>query len=199
MSREVEVPIAVNNRHVHPSKEDARKLFGESYELTLDTSPERLLWPGQMLWKEKVTLTGPAGSIPNVSLVGPLAERSSVEMSCGDAYRLGLNMDNVKAKKFPPGVTVTGPRGSTLVSTDSAVNGRWLLVSKPRAEKHGLKDGSSVDVRVGSGSDWATTFHNVKVVLSSWTDQDAWAVYLDADAAAAASAKMGETAHVLLD
>ena len=91
-----------------------------------------------------------------------------------------------------------GPKGSTFVSTDSPVNGRWLLVSKLRAEKHGLKDGSSVDVRVGSGSDWATTFHNVKVVVSSWTDRDTWAVYLDADAAGAASAKMGDTAQVIL-
>lgn len=198
MTREVAVPIAVNNRHVHPSKEDAKTLFGPSYNLTDDTSPEKLLWPGQSLWKEKVTLSGPSGSIPGVSLVGPLAEKTSIEMSCGDAYRLGLNMDNVKAKKFLPGVTVTGPKGSIFVPTDAPVNGRWLLVSKPRAEKHGLKDGSSVDVRVGSGSDWATTFHNVKIVISSWTDKDAWAVYLDADAAGAASAKMGDVAHVIL-
>jgi len=52
------------------SKEDAGKLFGPSNELTLET-PDKLLWPGQTLWKEKVTISGPGGSIENVGLVGP--------------------------------------------------------------------------------------------------------------------------------
>ncbi len=60
----------MNNRHVHLSKEDAGKLFGPSNELTLET-PDKLLWPGQTLWKEKVTISGPGGSIENVGLVGP--------------------------------------------------------------------------------------------------------------------------------
>ncbi len=34
MRHEIVVPIAVNNRHVHLSKEDAGKLFGPSHELT---------------------------------------------------------------------------------------------------------------------------------------------------------------------
>ena len=196
MTREIEIPLAVNNRHVHLSKEDAAKLFGP-HELTLDT-PDRLLWPGQTLWKEKVVMSGPQGSIHNVGLVGPYGT-TSVELSCGDAYRLGLSMETAATKKFPPGVTIKGPKGNVFVSTDSSVSGRWLLTSKSRAEKYGLKDGSSVDVRVGSRTESATTFHNVKVVVSTWTDQDCWAVYLDADAAGSASAKTGDTAHLILE
>ena len=197
MTREIAIPIAVNNRHVHLSKEDAGKLFGPSNELTLET-PDKLLWPGQTLWKEKVTISGPGGSIQNVGLVGPHGT-TSIELSCGDAYRLGLSMESAGAKKFPPGITVKGPSGSMFVSTDSSVSGRWLLVSKSRAEKHGLKDGAIVDVRAGSGTDSAVTFHNVKVVVSTWTDQDCWAVYLDSDAAGAASVKTGDMAHIILD
>ena len=198
MTREVAIPIAVNNRHVHLSKEDAETLFGASDNLTLDTSPEKLLWPGQTLWKEKVAISGPEGSIENVGLVGPYGT-TSIEMSCGDAYRLGLNMDEAGAKKFPSGVTVNGPKGNVFVKTDSPVSGRWLLVSKSRAEKNGLKDGASVDVRVGGETDSAATFHKVKIVVSTWTDQDCWAVYLDSDAAGAASVKTGDTAQVMLD
>ncbi len=197
MTREISIPIAVNNRHVHLSKEDAGKLFGPSNDLTLET-PDKLLWPGQTLWKEKVTISGPGGSIQNVGLVGPYGS-TSIELSCGDAYRLGLSMEGAAAKKFPPGVTVNGPNGSVFVSTDSSVSGRWLLVSKARAEKNGLKDGAPVNVRAGSGTDSAVTFHNVKVVVSTWTDQDCWAVYLDSDAAGAASVKNGDLAHIILD
>jgi putative phosphotransacetylase len=195
--RETSVPIAVSNRHVHLSEEDARTLFGESHHFSPDPSPERLLWPDQTLWQEKVTLAGPGGTIPRVSILGPLG-RTSIEMSCADAYRLGLNSDNVKAKKFLPGVTITGPKGSVFAPTDYPINGRWLLVSKPRADDNGLKDGASVDVRVAAGSDWATTFHNVKVVVSSITNRDIWALYIDPDAASAAAVKTGDTAHVLL-
>jgi len=154
------------------SKEDAGKLFGPSNELTLET-PDKLLWPGQTLWKEKVTISGPGGRIENVGLVGPYGT-TSIELSCGDAYPLGLSMESSGAKKVPPGVTVKGPRGSMFISTDLSVSGRWLLVSKSRAQKHGLKDGASVDVRAGSETDSAVTFDNVKVVASTWTDQDCW-------------------------
>ena len=187
----------MNSRHVHLSKDDAARLFGPSHELTLET-PDKLLWPGQTLWKEKVTVSGPTGSIQNVGLVGPYGT-TSIELSCGDAYRLGLSMDSAGAKKFPPGVTVKGPNGSISISTDSSVSGRWLLLSRARADKHGLKDGEVVNVRAGSGTESAVTFHNVKVVVSTWTDQDCWAVYLDSDAAGAASVKTGETAHIILD
>ena len=116
-------------------------------------------------------------------------------MSTTDAYRLGLSTHEIKNKKFSPGLTITGPKGKIFVPIDKPVNGRWLLVSKSKSEQIGLKDGMFVDVRVGSDSDWATTFHKVRVIIEG---EDRWAVYLDPDAASAASAKAGDTAYVLL-
>ena len=198
MVKEIPVPIAVNNRHVHLSEKDAHALFGESHDFSQDLSRDRFLWPGHTVLREKVTISGPAGSIPNVGLLGPLGKKTSIEMSTADAYRLGLDTGEIRSKKFGPGVTVTGPKGKVFVEIDQPVNGRWLLVSKKNAEKNGLKDGMSVDVRVGSDSDWTTTFHNFRVIVSDEGDRDHWAVYLDADAASAASARAGDTAHVLL-
>jgi len=103
--------------------------------------------------------------------------------------------EEIKSKKFSPGLTVTGPKGSVFVPINKAVNGRWLLASKDRAEKMGLKDGMLVDVRVGADSDWATTFHKVLVIIEG---EDRWALYLDPDAASAASVKPGDWAQVLL-
>ena len=195
LARELAVPITVNNRHVHLSRTDAKKIFGETYQFASHSSPDRHLWPGHILWQEKVTISGPKGSISEVSLLGPLGEKTSIEMSTTDAYRLGLSTDEIRSKKFSPGITIDGPKGSVFVTIERPVNGRWLLVSKNRSENLGLKDGMLVDARVGSDSDWATTFHKVQVIIDG---EDRWALYLDPDAASAASARPGDTAHVVL-
>ncbi len=189
--KEIPVPVAVSNRHVHLSKDDARTIFGEPH------SPPPFPGPVAMAWTialdGEVTLAGPSGTISNVSVLGPLG-KTSVEMSCDDAYRLGLHPQNVKAKKFGPGVTVFGPKGSVFVATEQALNGRWLFASRIQAEKHGLKNGMRVDARVGD-SNWATTFHGVEVVVPE-DERDGWALYLDPDAASAASANTGDLAHI---
>ena len=195
MVREVSVPITVNNRHVHISKNDAKQLFGESHKFSNHPSPDKHLWPGHILFEEKVMIEGPKGEIAEVSLLGPMEEKTSVEMSTTDAYRLGLSTDGIKNKKFSPGITIKGPKGSVFHPTEKAVNGRWLLASKDLADKNGLKDGMLVDVLVGEDSDWATTFHKVRVIVEG---QNRWALYLDPDAASAASARPGDTAHVIL-
>ncbi len=195
MVREIPVPVTVNNRHVHPSKTDAQKLFGETHQFAKHSSPDKHLWPGHILYQEKVTISGPKGSISEVSLLGPLSDKTSIEMSTTDAYRLGLSTEEIKSKKFSPGLTIVGPKGSVFVPINKAVNGRWLLASKDHAEKLGLKDGMLVDVRVASDSDWATTFHKVLVIIEG---EDRWALYLDPDAASATSVRPGDTAHVLL-
>lgn len=193
--KEVPVPITVNNRHVHLSKTDAKKLFGDAHQFAPHASPDKHLWPGHTLMREQITIAGPKGTISQVSLLGPWGDKTTIEMSTTDAYRLGLSTESIKSKKFSPGVTLTGPKGSVFVPIDKAVNGRWLLVSKDRSEKLGLKDGMFVDVRVGADSDWATTFHKVLVIIEG---EDRWALYLDPDAASAASVTPGDTAHVLL-
>lgn len=196
MAREITVPITVNNRHVHLSKNDAKQLFGDAHNFALHSSPDKHLWPGHTLMIEKVTISGPKGEISEVSLLGPFeGEKTSIEMSTTDAYRLGLSTEEIRTKKFKPGLTVKGPKGHVFVPGEKAVNGRWLLASKDRAEKNGLKDGMLVDVRVGADSDWDTTFHKVRVIVEG---ENRWALYLDPDAASAASVKPGDTARVIL-
>jgi len=196
MTREIPVPITVNNRHLHLSAEDAKKLFGDTHQFSLHASPDNHLWPGHTILKDQVTISGPSGrSISEVSLLGPLSNKTSIEMSTTDAYRLGLATHDIKSKKFSPGVTITGPKGKVFLAIEKPVNDRWLLVDKMRSEKMGLKDGMLVDVRVGADSDWATTFHKVQVIVDG---EDRWALYLDPDAASAASARPGDHALVLL-
>lgn len=154
-----------------------------------------MLWPGHTLWTEKVTLSGPTGTISNVSVLGPL-EKTSVEMSGADAYRLGLRPQNLKAKKFGPGVTLMGPKGSVFLATERALSARWLLASKIHADKYGLKNGMRVDARVGE-AELAATFHGVEVIVDE-DARDRWALYLDTDAAGTVCAATGDLGHIRL-
>lgn len=66
------VEIEASGRHVHLSKEVIEDLFGKGYELTL---AKELSQPGQYACKERVTLTGPKGSIAGVVILGPAREK----------------------------------------------------------------------------------------------------------------------------
>ncbi|NLL97158.1 MAG: phosphate propanoyltransferase, partial [Clostridiaceae bacterium] len=44
------VPVAISNRHVHLSREDLEKLFGQGYELTRERD---ITQPGQFACRER--------------------------------------------------------------------------------------------------------------------------------------------------
>ncbi len=46
--------------------------------------------PGQYACKERVTITGPKGSIKNVIVLGPVRKETQVEVSLTDSSSLGL-------------------------------------------------------------------------------------------------------------
>lgn len=195
MTREIPVPVAVNKRHIHLSKEDAHQLFGETHQFSPHPSPEKLLWPGHTAWIDKVTLAGPKNAIPNVRVLGPLGNQTSIEMSCSDAYRLGLSLQDPEKKRFSPGVTIVGPKGSFSLSSKHMATGRWIYASRTKAGEHGLTEGMKVDVRVGDS--WGVTFHQVYVYVPE-DDREGWVLYLDTDEANAAAAQTGDTTYILL-
>ena len=52
----IKIPIETSARHIHISREDFEKLFGEGKELTF---VKELSQPGQYLAKERITIAGP--------------------------------------------------------------------------------------------------------------------------------------------
>ncbi|MCC3144160.1 phosphate propanoyltransferase [Halanaerobium sp. Z-7514] len=82
------IPIEASGRHVHLSRKDVDRLFGEDYEL----SPCReLSQPGQYLAEEKVRLIGPKGIIERAAILGPPRSDTQVELSKTDAVKLGID------------------------------------------------------------------------------------------------------------
>ncbi len=58
VKKEAFIEVEASGRHVHLSREDVDKLFGEGYTLT---KLKDLSQPGQYACKERVTITGPKG------------------------------------------------------------------------------------------------------------------------------------------
>ena len=83
----IKIPIETSARHVHISREDFEKLFGEGRELTY---VKDLSQPGQYLAKERVTIAGPRGTFENVAILGPFRKETQVELSLTDTRKIGV-------------------------------------------------------------------------------------------------------------
>ena len=77
----IKIPIETSARHIHISREDFEKLFGEGKELTF---VKELSQPGQYLAKERITIAGPRGTFENVAILGPFRKETQVELSLTD-------------------------------------------------------------------------------------------------------------------
>ena len=140
-----EIPIGVSNRHVHVSQEDLEKIFGTGYVLTKKSD---LKQPGQFAANETVTIRGPKGEFEKVRILGPVRERSQVEISLTDGFRLGVkapikesgDLDNT------PGLEIEGPCGSVEILQGTIVALRHIHMTPELAGKIGVKDKEIVEV-----------------------------------------------------
>lgn len=82
------VEVEASGRHVHLCRKDVEALFGRGYGLTY---VRELSQPGQYVCKERVSLTGPKGTIHNVVILGPERSETQAEISMTDALTLGVN------------------------------------------------------------------------------------------------------------
>lgn len=143
----LKIPIEVSARHVHLAKEDFEKLFGKGYRLT---KLKDLSQPGQFAAKETVDLVGPRGEIKNVRIVGPLREKSQVEISKTDGYKLG-DIPPVRVSGDiigTPGIILRGPRGETKLKEGLICAMRHIHISPQEAENLNIFDKELVSVEI---------------------------------------------------
>ena len=144
------IPVEASGRHIHLSRADADSLFGEGYQFT---KVKDLSQPGQYACKERVTVTGPKGSIHNVIVVGPERKQSQMEVSLTDALALGIKAPVRQSgdTKGSPGITVTNGSRSVTLAEGIIVAKRHIHMTPEDAQKFNVKDGEIVKVKV-SGS-----------------------------------------------
>ena len=172
--------IETSARHIHVSKEDLAKLFGEGHALTVK---KELSQPGQFACDEKVTLVGPKGEL-KVTILGPERPDTQVELSLTDARTIGISVPIRESGVIDgtPGLTLKGPCGEVVIEKGVIAAKRHIHITPDLAEANGLKDKDIVSVKY-SGGERSTTFGDVVVRVSP---KFAPAMHIDTDEANAA-------------
>ncbi|HEY8364410.1 MAG TPA: phosphate propanoyltransferase [Haloplasmataceae bacterium] len=142
-----QLPIAMSNRHIHLSKTDLEKLFGEGYVLT---KSKDLSQPGQFAANEKVDIVGPKGTLKGVRVLGPVRGNTQIEISKTDSFVLGIyppvrdsgDIENT------PGAKIIGPKGEVEIDKGVIIASRHIHMHPNDAKEFGVKDKDRVKVKV---------------------------------------------------
>lgn len=153
------VVVNISARHMHISRADMDTLFGDGSELTVY---RWLYQPGEFAAEQTVTLIGPRRRmIDKVRILGPIRERSQVEISFTDSVALGIDAPLRPSGRIDgaPGCLIMGPAGSIELPQGVIRAERHVHMSPTDARTYGFSDGQYVKLRIDS--DCALTFENV--------------------------------------
>lgn len=161
----IKIPIETSARHVHISREDFEKLFGEGKELTY---VKDLSQPGQYLAKERVTIAGPRGTFENVAILGPFRKETQVELSLTDTRKIGVEgvIRQSGDIKDTPGCRLIAGEQELEIDKGVIVAKRHIHMTPGDAVKMRLKDNEEVFV-ITESFHRALIYANV-VVRISW-------------------------------
>jgi putative phosphotransacetylase len=190
---ELPVPVGISNRHVHLTKEDFKTLFGAECD---DSQLKPVKQPGQYACNERVTIEGPKGAIKDVRMIGPYRKYSQVEVSLGDARRLGVEppiRDSGKLENSA-GIKLVGPKGSVTLKQGVILSKRHIHFNVAEGAKYKVKDGQEVRVLCGRGTEREAIFERV---LCRVSDAYSLELHLDVEEANAAGLKNGDPAFIV--
>jgi len=158
------VPVEISARHVHLSQNHLAVLFGPDHHLKKLRDVSQ---PGEFASEETVVLQTKGEEMRNVRIVGPVRNKTQVEISLTDARKLGLRPpirtsgDLVGSEKC----SLIGPVGKVNLKEGVIISQRHLHLDPDSALENGLNDKELVSVRVDS-KQRAITFHQVMVRIS---------------------------------
>lgn len=187
-----ELPVEISARHVHLDRAALDALFGEGYELT---KKRELSQPGQFLSEERVKLVTQRGQIDSVGILGPLREKTQVELSLTDARTLDIQAPIRLSGQLDGAadVLLVGPRGVVNARGAAIVARAHVHMTPEDARQYGVAHGESVRLRLDG--DRTVTLENVVVRVSP---EYRLAVHIDYDEANAAHLSGGHMTGQLL-
>ncbi len=147
VKKEAFIEVEASGRHVHLSREDVDKLFGKGYNLT---KLRDLSQPGQYACKERVTITGPKGSIKNVIVLGPCRKETQVEISLTDGAVLGVKAPIKQSGDLEGtlGIGISTENGCVQLDKGLMVAKRHIHITPKDAKKFDVNDNEIVQVKV---------------------------------------------------
>ena len=106
--------------------------------------------PGQFACKEMVTICGPKGAIEKVRVLGPVRNKTQVEILTGDGFKLGVSAPARQSGDLEgtPGITIVGPKGSVQIKEGLIVAQRHIHMTLEDAAAYGVHDGQIVDIEI---------------------------------------------------
>ncbi len=141
------IPIDISAHHIHLSDKDLEGLFGPGYKLTHDVE---LSQPGQYACKERVTLTGPKGSVNRVRILAPTRKKTQIEIAMTEQYKLGIEPP-IRASgdiENTPGITLETENGSLTIDKGVICAMRHIHMTPEDALGFGLHNKDIVRVKV---------------------------------------------------
>lgn len=177
--------IEVSARHVHLTKSDLEKLFGEGYELKKEKD---LSQPGQFSSTDVVTLVGPKRKLENVRVLGPCRSHTQVEISKTDSYYLGSPAPiRLSGKIIGSGsIKIVGLKGELEIKDGLIVAKRHIHLNPVQAHERGVSNAQNVKLEIDGPR--SLVFDQVEVRIDEEFDE---AVHLDIDEANAAGVETG--------
>ncbi len=147
VKKEAFIEVEASGKHVHLCEEHINILFGRDYKLN---KVKDLSQPGQYACKERVTITGPKGSLKNVVVLGPARKSTQVEISLTDATVLGIKAPVKESGKIEgtPGITISTERATLTIDKGVIVAKRHIHITPEDAEKFGVKDKEIIQAKV---------------------------------------------------
>jgi len=187
-----QIPIGVSNRHIHVTKEDLEKLFGNGHELTV---AKELSQPGEFAAEETLTIKTDKAEIVRVRILGPVRKFTQVEISKTDARNLGINAPLRSSGNIDgtPGITLIGPNGEIQINKGVIVAERHIHMTPQDAAQFQVSDGQYVSVKVKG--DRGLIFNQVLVRVK---DTYALDMHVDTDEANSGNIKTGDFGELIL-
>ncbi len=188
----MKVKVGVSARHVHLSQEDLEILFGEGYELTVKAP---LSQPGQYACNEQVIIKGNKGTIERVRILGPVRNKTQVEISKTDTFALGVNapVRNSGDLEGAGEITIVGPKGE-ITRNAAIIAARHIHATKEDAKKYGFEGKEFVSIVIDGEK--GGILKNVYVRVS---DNFSLEVHLDTDDANAFLIKNGDEVELIVE
>ncbi len=141
------VEVEASGRHVHLSPGDVERLFGRGYQLT---RVRELSQPGQFVCQERISVSGPKGTLKNVVVLGPERSKTQVEVSFTDGLTLGIKPPVRQSGDIlnSPGAVLSFGEKQVSIDRGVIVAKRHMHVAEADAGRLQVKDNEIVNIEV---------------------------------------------------
>lgn len=188
----LKIKVGVSNRHVHLSENDFNILFkGYEFKSIKDLSQD-----GDFASNLVVSIKTDKNIINNVRVVGPLREKTQVEISMTDAYFLGLNPPVRMSGDFRDAkdIVLCNKDIKTLCANSCILANRHIHINTNEQDKYNLYDGDKVMAYIDGVRGGV-----LDNVLVKSRDNYNLEMHLDTDEANAMGVRNGEFVHIVID